>query len=59
MFGSSRPCGASAEASFFDGDRVILGPGPMTAHEKNEHVTKESLLKTVEVYKEAIEKLCF
>lgn len=46
------------EASFFEGDRVILGPGPMTAHEKNEHVTKESLVRTTEIFQEMIEKLC-
>ena len=46
------------EASFFEGDRVIIGPGPMTAHEANEHVDVESLVKTTEIYKEMIEELC-
>ncbi|MBR5315639.1 MAG: M20/M25/M40 family metallo-hydrolase [Firmicutes bacterium] len=46
------------EASFFEGDRVIIGPGPMTAHEANEHVSVESLLKTAQIYKEMIEELC-
>lgn len=46
------------EASFFEGDRVILGPGPMTAHEANEHVDAESLENTVKIYGEMIEMLC-
>lgn len=46
------------EASFFEGDRVIIGPGPGTAHEKNEHISKESLENTVNIYREMIEKIC-
>ncbi|MCI6854061.1 MAG: M20/M25/M40 family metallo-hydrolase [Firmicutes bacterium] len=46
------------EASFFEGDRVIVGAGPMTAHEANEHVSAESLEKTAGIYKEMIELLC-
>ncbi len=46
------------EASFFEGDRVILGPGPMTAHEANEHITVESLDKTAEIYSDMIQMLC-
>ncbi len=46
------------EASFFEGDRVILGPGPMTAHEANEHITVESLEKTKEIYQDMIHMLC-
>ena len=46
------------EASFFEGDRVIFGPGPMTAHEKNEHVSIADLEKVAEVYKKAIDMIC-
>lgn len=46
------------EASFFEGDRVIVGPGPMTAHEFNEHVNAASLERTEQLYKEMIEHLC-
>lgn len=46
------------EASFFEGDRVIIGPGPMTAHEANEHITVESLDKTTEIYMDMIQMLC-
>lgn len=53
-----RPFFGITEASFFDGDRVILGPGPMTAHEANEHVNADSLEKTTEIYIEMIKKLC-
>lgn len=53
-----RPFFGITEASFFDSDRVILGPGPMTAHEANEHVNADSLEKTTEIYIEMIKKLC-
>lgn len=46
------------EASFFEGDRVIIGPGPMTAHEANEHVDEASLRRTTEIYEEMIAMLC-
>ncbi len=46
------------EASFFEGDRVILGPGPMTAHEANEHITVESLESATKLYEDMIRKLC-
>lgn len=46
------------EASFFEGDRVILGPGPMTAHEANEHISVESLEKSKEIYMDMIQLLC-
>lgn len=38
--------------------RIILGPGPVTAHEVNENISKESLNKTVEIYKEMIIQVC-
>ena len=53
-----RPFFGITEASFFESDRVILGPGPMTAHEANEHVNADSLEKTTEIYIEMIKKLC-
>ena len=46
------------EASFIDGDRIILGPGPMVAHQFNEHVTEESLNKCAEIFLEAIKREC-
>lgn len=46
------------EASFFEGDRIILGPGPMVAHQRNEYVTEESLNKTGEIFLAAIKKEC-
>lgn len=46
------------EGSFFEGDRVILGAGPMTCHEANEHVSRTSLEKTAEIYLEAIKRKC-
>ena len=38
--------------------KVILGTGPVTAHEINEYITKESYEKLVEQYKEIIQKIC-
>lgn len=47
------------EASFVrDSERIILGTGPVTAHEVNEYITEESYSKLVEQYKELIIKLC-
>ena len=47
------------EASFVNcKNKIILGPGPVTAHEVNEYITKESYEKTVEQYIEIIEKVC-
>ena len=47
------------EASFFTGsDRVILGPGPRTLHQANEHVTEEKLNKVAEIYLNLIKKEC-
>ena len=39
-------------------NRIILGPGPVTPHEINEHITEESYSKLVEQYKELIIKIC-
>lgn len=46
------------EASFLKNERIILGVGPITAHEVNEYVTEESLEKLVNQYIEIIEKRC-
>ena len=46
------------EASWVEGRRIILGPGPVTAHEINEHISIKSLRLLVEQYKELIEKIC-
>lgn len=55
---SNKTCNFITEASFLEGNRIILGAGPITAHEVNEYVTVESLYKLVEQYKELIEKYC-
>ena len=46
------------EASFFGGDRVIIGPGPKTAHQKNECVSLESLEASAQLYLTAIKREC-
>lgn len=38
--------------------KIILGPGPVTAHEINEHITEESYNKLIKQYKELIIKIC-
>lgn len=50
--------GFMTEASFVSGNRIILGPGPMTAHEVDEHVSKKSLKKCIEQYKNIINNVC-
>lgn len=39
--------------------KIILGAGPVTAHEVDEHITEESYKKLVEQYKEIIKKVAF
>ena len=47
------------EASFVQkSSRIILGTGPVTAHEVNEYITEESYNKLVEQYKDLIIKVC-
>ena len=47
------------EASFIDKTkRIILGVGPVTAHEIDEHITVESLNKLVKQYKDIIKRTC-
>lgn len=55
---SSRTCNFITEASFLENTRIILGTGPVTAHEVNEYITEESLYRLVEQYKELIERFC-
>ena len=38
--------------------KVILGVGPVTAHEVNEYISKQSYEKLVEQYKDIIQKVC-
>lgn len=52
------PFFAVSEASFLNNNRLILGPGPVTAHEDDEYIEKDSLLETVEIYKAIIERIC-
>lgn len=55
---SNKTCNFITEVSFLESDRIILGAGPITAHEVNEYITVESLYKLVEQYKELVEKYC-
>lgn len=38
--------------------RIVLGTGPVTAHEANEHISIDSYNKLVEQYKNLIKKVC-
>lgn len=56
---SNKTCNFITEASFLNNtERIILGAGPITAHELNEYITVESLNKLVEQYKELIINNC-
>lgn len=55
---STKTCNFITEASFIKSNCIILGTGPVTAHEIDEHITIESLNKLVTQYKEIIEKSC-
>lgn len=46
-----------SEASTLKGNRIILGPGPITAHEDKEHISVKMLEKTFRVYKDIIEEV--
>lgn len=46
------------EASFLKNKRIILGAGPITAHEVDEYITSDSLHRLVKQYKEIIEEGC-
>lgn len=46
------------EASALKGNKIILGPGPVTAHQDDEHVSKKSLNECVEIYREIINYIC-
>ena len=51
-------CYGLSEASLLKGNRVVLGPGPITAHQEKEHISKESLYECVDNYKDIIEYIC-
>lgn len=53
-----KPFFGVSEASFIDNNRLILGPGPITAHENDEFILKSSLMETVDIYKKIIERIC-
>ena len=55
---SSKTCNFITEASFIKSNCIILGTGPVTAHEVNEYIYSASLDKLTNQYKEFIEKFC-
>lgn len=55
---TKKPFFGVSEGSFIDNNKVILGPGPITAHKENEYITTDSLNKTCDIYKKIILKIC-
>ncbi len=47
-----------SEASVLNKNKIILGPGPITAHKDNEHISRSSLNETVRIYKKILLELC-
>lgn len=55
---SNKTCNFITEASFIKSDCMILGAGPVTAHEINEYISIDSLYELVEQYKDIILANC-
>lgn len=55
---SKKTCNFITEASFLKKNCLILGAGPVTAHEDNEYIQEKSLYRLVQQYRELIEKMC-
>ena len=58
----SKACGMNyvTEGNFFvNKDIIIIGPGPVTAHQENEFIEIESYQKAIEIYTKIIEKFCY
>ena len=53
-----KTCSFITEASFINGERLILGPGPVNPHEVDEYIEIESLNLTVENYIKIIKEVC-
>jgi acetylornithine deacetylase/succinyl-diaminopimelate desuccinylase-like protein len=47
---SNKTCNFITEGSFLENERIILGAGPITAHEVNECISEESLYMLVDQY---------
>ena len=59
LIGVIKTANFMTEASFVkESKRIILGPGPVTAHEVNEHISEQSYGKLINQYKELIYKIC-
>lgn len=56
--GYSKTSNFITEASFLKNKRIILGAGPITAHEKDEYIALDSLHRLVKQYKEITQKNC-
>lgn len=55
---SAKTCNFITEASFLNSNCIILGAGPVTAHEVNEYISCESLNKLTKQYMNIIIEKC-
>ncbi len=59
FLGETKTTNFMTEASKVTGSkRLILGTGPVTAHEVNEHISVKSYNKLIQQYKDLIYKIC-
>lgn len=54
----NKTAGFITEAGFLPNEKIILGPGPITAHEVDEYIKEESFYKLIEAYKNIITEKC-
>lgn len=54
----NKTCGFITEAGFLPNEKIILGAGPITAHEVDEYIEEESFIKLIDQYKTIIEEKC-
>ncbi len=54
----NKTAGFITEAGFLPNEKIILGPGPITAHEVDEYIEEESFYKLIEDYKNIIVEKC-
>jgi acetylornithine deacetylase/succinyl-diaminopimelate desuccinylase-like protein len=54
----NKTCGFITEAGFLPNEKIILGAGPITAHEVDEYIEEDSFNKLIEQYKKLIIDAC-
>ena len=54
----NKTCNFITEAGFLPNEKIVLGPGPITAHEVDEYIEEESFIKLINQYKTMIIEKC-